>query len=145
MVNTVSTIALKLWYQKNRIIPFTYKKKKYILESLCLISFILICAFLWFIFNFNFILENKSTLFESQSLTANLFNQNINFIAIFHVELFGCLSFVESLSVKEESHVVGRQLYYFQIYTLFLAISIHQLFQLSCVLDFEEYFFTVLA
>ena len=42
--------------------------------------------------------------------STNLFDHDIDFVAVFHVELFGGLGFVESLTVKEESYVVDAQL-----------------------------------
>ena len=41
------------------------------------------------------------------SFSSYLFDKYIDFVAVFHVEFLGGLSFVESFSVKEEPDVVG--------------------------------------
>lgn len=41
---------------------------------------------------------------------SDLFDDDIDLIAVFHVEFFGCLGLVESLSVEEESDVVDAEL-----------------------------------
>jgi hypothetical protein len=42
--------------------------------------------------------------------STNLFDHYIDFVTVFHVELFGGLGFVESLTIEEESYVVNAQL-----------------------------------
>jgi hypothetical protein len=39
-----------------------------------------------------------------------LFDDNIDFVAIFHVEVFGSFSFVETLAVEEEANIIGVEL-----------------------------------
>jgi hypothetical protein len=44
------------------------------------------------------------------SLSADLFNHDVNLIAIFHVELLGGLSLVQAFSIKQEADVGGIEL-----------------------------------
>ena len=67
-----------------------------------------------------------------------MFDEDIDFIAIFHVEFLGSLGFVEALAVEEETDIVGRE-------SLALAVGVHEFLELSGGLDLEEDFLAVLG
>ena len=66
-----------------------------------------------------------------------MFDEDIDFIAIFHVEFLGGLGLVEALAVEQESDIVGGQ-------ALALAVGIHEFLELGGGLDLEEDFLAVL-
>lgn len=52
-----------------------------------------------------------------RSCSTNLLNQHINFISIFHIQLFRGLGVVQTFSVKQESHIIVGQLSYSDNFT----------------------------
>ena len=64
------------------------------------------------------------------SLTSSLFHHNIDFITILHLETVRSVIVFDSFTIEDESALVACE-------TLSLAVSVHQLLQLSSPFDFE--------
>lgn len=53
-----------------------------------------------------------------ESFAANLFDEDIDLITVFHVEFLGGLSFMQSFAIEQKANVVGLQLRYEIVCTL---------------------------
>jgi hypothetical protein len=69
---------------------------------------------------------------------SDLFNDDVDFVSVLHVQVLGGLVLVETLTVEEESNIICLE-------ALTLAVGIHQFLELSSAFDLEEDFFSVLA
>jgi hypothetical protein len=69
---------------------------------------------------------------------SDLFDDHVDFVAVFHVEVFGGLVFVDALAIEEEADIVGLE-------ALALAVGVHEFLELGGILDLEEDLLAVLA
>ena len=68
---------------------------------------------------------------ESLLSSSDLLDHHINLVSVLHVELLGGLTFVQAFSVEEEADIGDVE-------ALTLAVGIHELLELSGILDLEK-------
>jgi hypothetical protein len=81
-------------------------------------------------------------LLGSGLATFNMFDHNINFISVLHVEIPGSLALVEAVSFEEEANVAGGELC--EKGYKFCRLCVHKLLELNATIDLEGDLLSVL-